>query len=312
MEIQNKRLKSGFSKYRMMGKAENLLCHLILFGISFMILFPLLKKGLTMVKGTEDLLDPTTVYIPKFPTIDTIQLSIQGMNYWNALKNTVLMALGVALITVAASTFIAYGFARFHFRGRNLLFVFVIIALLIPPQILMNSYYMMFRYFDIFGILKLITGKTVNLLDSFVPFAILSALGFGLKNSLYIFLERQYFRNMPMEMEEAGFIDGAGPFSIFFRIMLPNAKPILVTVFLFSFSWQWTDNYYTSLFLQDFLVLPNALASLQTFKMTELEPVLRTALVDSGIVLTIIPLIFVYLIGQKFFIQGVSRSGIVG
>jgi len=304
--------KKIFSKRNISEIAYKLICHLILFGVAFTIVLPLAKKGLTMFKGVDDLLDPLTAYIPRKPTTDTIRLTVTAMQYWSSLFNTMLLSLGVALLTTASCTVIAYGFARFKFRGRGILFFFVLLALLIPPHILMNSYYMKFRYFDILGIIQLFFGSSVNLLDSFTPFVLLSVTGLGMKNSLFIFLQRQYFKGLPLEIEEAGYIDGAGTFSIFTRIMLPNAAPILVTVFLFSFSWQWSDNYFTVLFLNNFKVLPDALASLQNYKLSELEPILRTAMIDTGIIFTIVPLVLIYFIGQRFFIQGISRSGLVG
>jgi len=111
-------------------------------------------------------------------------------------------------------------------------------------------------------------------------------------------------------------IDGSSHLGIFFRLMLPNAVPMMVTIILFAFSWQWTDNYYSQLFLghSDYTVITNALIGLRAYgvNIESFTNVFRNAIIDTGIVLSVLPLVIVYIFGQKFFVQGVSQSGIVG
>ena len=176
----------------------------------------------------------------------------------------------------------------------------------------MPSLYMRFRFFDLFGIVSAVGGAPLNLLDSYWPFIILSVACLGFKNGLYIYLVRQFFRNMPKELEESGVIDGAGFLRIFYRIMLPNARPILITVFLFSFSWQWTDYYYSNLFFVSNQVLSKTLSMMTTYGDMMIDPVVVDAVISSAIFLVLVPIFLLYLVLQRFFIQGIERSGIVG
>ena len=94
-----------------------------------------------------------------------------------------------------------------------------------------------------FGLIEAIRGETLNLRGSVLPYYLMSAGCMGLKNGLYIYMTRQFFRNQPKELEEAAYVDGCGTLRTFFRIMLPDAKPIITSCFLFSFVWQWTDSF---------------------------------------------------------------------
>ena len=160
-----------------------------------------------------------------------------------------LMALYVGLTQMVVALLVGYGFARFKFRGSRVLFACVILTLVVPPQTILIPLYLRFRYFDILGIFKAITGHSLKLIDTYWCQILLSATGLGWKNGLYIYLMRQYFRGVPKALEEAAYIDGARTFKAFVKIMVPSALPMMLTVFLFSFSWQWTDTFYTGTFL---------------------------------------------------------------
>lgn len=324
---QNKFLKNNklinarriFNKRKMIELTSNFFCHIIIIGIIFLILYPFIEKALTTFLPYEDLADKTVKYIPKSfgsENLNTLRWAIGIMDYWKSLSNTAVLCLLTALIQVMVCTFVAYGFARFKFPGRGLLFATVIIVLMIPPQVIMTSLYMKFSFFNLLGLPTLFTGGTINITEGMWPFVLMSVFAIGFKNSLYIYMLNQFFRGLPTEIEEAGMIDGSNHFGIFFRLMLPNAIPMMVTVFLFAFSWQWTDNYYTSLFLanSDFKVLTIQLTEIGSYPGSEVyfTPVFKSALNGTGILLVIIPLVILYLFGQKFFVQGVSQSGIVG
>lgn len=310
------KLKRTFNKARMMEWLSNGLCHIILIGIVFLILFPFIQKFCTMFLSYEDLADTTVKYVPKTWSLNTLVRTMGIMDYWNSLGSTTLLCVVCSALQTLSCTLVAYGFARFKFPGRNLLFAGVLMVLLIPPQVIMTSLYMKFTFFNFLGLPSLITGSTVDITNGLWPFILLSCTAIGFKNSLYIYMLRQFFRGLPTEIEEAGMIDGSGHFGVFFRLMLPNAVPMMVTIVLFSFSWQWTDNYYASLFLQrsSFKPLSLQLNLLQKFGegIEYYTGNFRTAMVGTGILLVVAPLFIIYLFGQKFFVQGISQSGIVG
>jgi multiple sugar transport system permease protein len=220
-------------------------------------------------------------------------------------------------------TVIGYGFARFRFKGRGVLFALVILTMIVPPQTLMIPLFLHFRYFDVLGIISAITGqKGINLLESYWPFVLMSLTGMGLKNGLYIYIMRQFFRGMPKELEEAAYVDGAGMLRTFGQIMLPSAVPAMVTVFMFSFVWQWTDTFYSSLFLMRTDVLAKTAANVSNQIMKDLSadigvdiylsPAISSMYTNTGSLLVVLPLLILYLFAQKLFVESVERTGIVG
>ncbi len=305
-----------FNKARMIQLVSNGFCHIILIGIIFLILFPFIEKLCTMFLSYEDLADTTVKYVPKTWSLNTLVRTMGIMDYWTSLGSTAILSTVCAVLQTLSCTLVAYGFARYKFPGRGLLFAGVLMVLLIPPQVIMTSLYMNFTFFDFFGIMGLFTKQTIDITDGIWPFLLLSVTSIGFKNSLYIYMLRQFFRGLPTEIEEAGMIDGSGHFGVFFRLMLPNAVPMMVTIVLFAFSWQWTDNYYASLFLQrsSFQPLSLQLNLLQVYGESNLYYTgnFRQAMVGTGILLVVAPLFIIYLFGQKFFVQGISQSGIVG
>ena len=236
-------------------------------GIIFLILFPFIQKIATMFLSYEDLSDTTVQYIPKHFSLYTIITTIGIMDYWRTLLRTLILCVITAVLQTLSCTLTAYGLARFKFVGRGLVFGCVIMILLIPPQVVMASLYMNFAHVNPLGLVSLFGGGRIDISNGILPFIILSATAVAFKNSLYIYILRQFFRGLPTEIEEAGMIDGSSHMGIFFRLMLPNAVPMMVTIILFAFSWQWTDNYYSQLFLghSDYTVITNALISLRAY-----------------------------------------------
>lgn len=296
----------------------------LVIGICYLILYPMFVKFTISFMDEKDLYDSTVKYIPKKFTLANYRMAIEGMKYLTSLRNTLILVGSTSLIQLASCAFAAYGFARFKFPFRKILFFMVILFMVVPPQTIMTPLYMIFRYFDMGGLIPLFTGrKHVNLIGTFWPLILLSATCTGFKNGLFIFIFRQHFRSIPKELEEAAYIDGCGSIRTFFRIILPSSFPIITTIFLFSFAWLWTDNFYTTLFLSNTKVLSTALGSLaqnlwQIYdtsglgQMTFISPGFRSIVNNAGTILVITPLLVLYLIAQKSFIEGVERSGIVG
>ena len=311
-----KKPKAIFTKKFYIDHGGNILCHIVLIGIIFLILFPFIQKVCTMFLSYDDLSDSTVQYIPKHFSLYTVITTIGIMDYWMTLVRTAFLSVVAAVLQTLSCTLTAYGLARFKFKGRGLVFGCVIMVLLIPPQVVMASLYMNFAHLNPLGLASLFGVGRIDISNGILPFIVLSATAVAFKNSLYIYMLRQFFRGLPTEIEEAGMIDGSSHMGIFFRLMLPNAVPMMVTIILFAFSWQWTDNYYSQLFLghSDYTVITNALIGLRSYgvNIASFTNVFRNAIIDTGIVLSILPLVIVYIFGQKFFVQGVSQSGIVG
>lgn len=285
------------------GLIWKILRTIILLGLSYVILYPFLVKIISSFMSTADLLDPTVKYFPREPTLEFIGKAIEGMDYWQTLLNTFVLSMLVGVGQLFVSCLGGYGFARFKFPGKNLIFALSMMTLMIPPQTMFIPLFLTFRNFGI-------GAASINLLNTYAPFIILAATGVGLRCSLYIYLMRQFFRGLPKELEEAAYIDGAGTLRTFFLIIIPNALNMMLTVFLFSFTWQWTETFYTGLFLPNFKILANSVSMLGV--LSKDDPIIISTLTNVGCLLIVIPLVILYLFTQRFFVQSMERSGIVG
>lgn len=295
----------------------------LLFGMSFLILQPLLNKISVSFMTNEDLYNPIVVSIPTVFTGQNYQTAAAIMKYGEALKNSTIISLSIALIQTAMCTLVGYGFARFKFPLKNMWFAFVLAMIVVPPQAFQSSLYAHFRYWDIFGIITAIRGEGLNLRGSIIPYYLMSAGCIGLKNGLYIYLIRQFFRNIPGDLEEAAYVDGCGMLKTFIRIMLPEAKPIITSCFMFSLVWQWTDGFYSKFFLGGKQLVSTSLAnivdSLGVYIAREqgvpnaqisVSTQLSNCILSTGTILIILPLLILYLFAQRTFVESISSSGI--
>ena len=287
-----------FSLSGLMSIGWKIVRTIILVGCCYTILYPFLLKMIDAFKSFEDYLDPAVRYIPKYFTWNNIQQVLIQLQYGRSFPITFGYSILIAVLQVFICGLAGYGFGRFKFRGNGLLFGLVIMELLVPPQTMMIPLYIRFRFF--YG--------NLNLINTYWPIIILALTGLGIRNGLYIFMFRQTFRNMPKELEEAAIIDGCNAFQTFYKVMLPNSFSMMVTVFLISFAWQWTDTTYTQLFQRS----TNLLANMTSFVDGGEEAIMLLQYNNTAAVLCVLPVMLVYLIGQRFFIQGVARAGITG
>lgn len=277
-------------------------------GICFVIIYPTLSQLSTALKDVEDLYDPSVVWVPKNFTNVNFKKAAAGLNYWVALRNTLMITLVTSTLQLFSCAYIGYGFARFRFRGRGVLFALVLLTMIVPPELIMVPLFLNFRYFNFFGLL----GETgVNLIGSLWPYALTSLTGTGIRNGLFIYIMRQFFRGMPGELEEAAYVDGAGSIYTYFKVMLPNALPVMLIIFIFSFVWMYNDVFFAQMFM------PNA--DLMSRNMVRLPLVIRyeqgpeaSLAHNAAIILYLLPLIILYAWLQRHFVESVERSGIVG
>ncbi len=287
---------------------------ILMFGLCFMILQPLINKLSVSFMAEKDLYDSTIVALPKNFTLDNYKMALRAMDYFKSFINTFIIAVSVAILQVVSCLLVGYGFARFEFPLKKFWFAMVILMIVIPQQTYSSALQLNFRYFDIFGIFTAIFGEPLNLTGTVAPILLLAGSCTGLKCGLYIYLFRQYFRNIPKDIEEAAYVDGCGTIRTLFSIMLPDAMPIASSCFLFSFVWQWTDNYFSTLLLKSANLLPAQLAAvgtrLQSFLDTRPALTYTNCISATGTILLLVPVIIVYLIAQKRFVESLSASAI--
>ncbi len=324
-------------KERMMSKLKtantwirviiNIFRFILMLGVSFVILYPFFSRIAGSFMSKEDVVDSTVALIPKNFTLDIYKYIIVENHYFETLWNTLLISLMCAILQTLISCLIGYGLAKFKFKGNNIIMAIVVITMVIPHNTLTIAMRQHFTGFDFFAVkawglpgpIELLFNKTPELVNSPMPLFILSITGLAFKNGLYIYLMRQFFKGVPDELEESAYVDGSGVFRTFFQIILPLSVPMMITVFLFSFSWQWTDEFYSGLFWSqgsDFYLMSDIYAkppaSLAKFKDYAGWSLYKNVIQNTAGMLIIMPLIILYLFCQKYLVQGIERSGLVG
>ncbi|MBP3451714.1 MAG: carbohydrate ABC transporter permease [Agathobacter sp.] len=298
------------------GKAMDIFRYAILIGISYIILSPLISILSKSFFGDSDVYNSMVYLIPAEPSFKNYELALLRMDYWPTLIKTMLYIGGLTLVQLFICSLVGYGFARFNFPLKKLLFGCLILSIVIPSYTIMLPLYMHFRDFDPLGLFSLLGMGPQNWLKTIKPVYLMTFLGCGLNAGIFIYIFQQFFRGVPKELEEAALVDGAGFIRTFFQIMLPCAKPSIVTVAVFSIVWQYNDNFYASLFgvNSDYQLgvklagLGGMLDSLDKI----VNPEFQELYINAGVVMMIIPILIIYIILQKSFIEGVERSGIVG
>lgn len=344
---KSERLRQRVFSLNFLGKIIWSIFRLVLLvGISYIILYPFITKIAASFMSPSDFTDQTVKLISKHPSLDQWIYIIKENNYWTALFNTARISLLCGVFQTLICAIIGYGFAKFKFKGRGILFVCVLITMIIPHDTILLAMFMRFRYldFDAFNLINIFTGKSgffevtgigKALFDAFgkpgfmnptgsfkginseIPLYLLSLTGLAFKNGLYIFIFRQFYRGVPDELEEAAYIDGTGVFETYFRIIMPLSTSMMTTVFMFAFSWQWTDTFYTA---SPFFttsgepLLANIVNKIPpTLKETYAAQALwESAITNTSGLLVIIPLFIIFLFAQRSFVEGIERSGIVG
>lgn len=292
----------------------------IMLGLCFVILYPIIYMVTTAFRPQADMNDPTVMWIPKHFTFQNILDAAKAMNYWTTVKTTLLLNIGCSLVQSVTCAVTGYGFARFKFKFKSLLFGIVIMMILVPPQIILIPQYIFFRYFDIFGIINAVSGNTINLIDSPLTMYLPAITANGIRAGLFIYIFRQFFRGLPKELEDAAYLDGCSPFRTFVQVMAPNAGASFLTVFLLSVVWYWND-YYVSV---SFFTKNQTIALMVTNLKDNLTRIIfdngnvavnvRELIVwmEAGCLIAILPMLIMYIILQKNFTEGVERSGLVG
>lgn len=287
------------------GFISKLIVFVLLVDVAFIYVYPILYMLSTMMMSTLDLVDPTIRWIPTKLSWDNLIKAFEGLEYWQGFIQTLFVS-SIATIAQAISCAIAgYGFARYQFPGKNILFVLVFLSFIIPPQTIVIPLYLIYRNF--------------GWLNSYLPLIVPEMLGLGLKGSLFIVIYRQFFIGLPHSLEEAARLDGANSLTIFTRVMLPLAKPAILVVTLFSFVWHWNDYYLPTMFIssQGKWSLVRRLQGLQQTldDIYDVNPYGLSTMTEpvrmAGAFLVIAPILLLYFIAQRWFTESIERTGLV-
>ena len=299
------RLKAKFlSTYFLKNTVWYVFRLLLLIGIAFVVIQPFITMIIQSLKDAADYRDPTVVNVPRNLSFAIYKAIFVDLSYVTVFFKTLALSLGLALIQTFSCCLVGYGLAKFKFRGSKLVFFAVILTLVIPHGTLQSAMYFQFNSW--------------KMLNTIIPLILLSIGCLAFKNGLYIFLLRQFFRGVPDELEESAYLDGANTFRTFVQVILPISVPMMITVFLFSFCWQWTDDFYIPLFFtvnppefMTYIASKLPLPSL-TAAMKQTGDGYQTAMKYGCGIMACLPLVILFLFCQKYLVQGIERSGIVG
>ena len=293
--------------------AVNIVRYFFLLALSYVVLYQLFFMISYSVRPRGDLYNPSVVWIPTSLTFEHFQNAFEQLDYLNTgLVSLWLMEVS-ALIEVMMCAVVAYGFARFDFREKNLVFFLVLVTIIVPVQLLIIPMYINYSHFDIMGIGKFLI-DTFNLPDfrpsivnTGLTFWLPSLFGVGVRSGLFIFIYRKFFEGLPRELEEAAYVDGAGPLRTFVSVILPSSGVVFLTVTIFSTIWHWNESYLTSMYNQ---LNPPLAVQLENIKSTILKDSRSAGM--AACLLFIAPVLIMYMFLQRKFVQSIDRVGIVG
>lgn len=288
---------------------------IIIFGLSFVILYPILYMISTSIRPQSEMNDPSIMWIPKTIRLENFVEVWKATNYPSTIWNTLVLNVVSSVLQVGTCALTGYGFARFKFKGKNFFFALVLLQIIVPVQIILIPQYSQFRYFDIFGLFNALMGDSLNLVGTNFAMYIPALMCNGIRAGLFIYLFRQFFRGLPKELEDAAYLDGCGPFKTFISVMIPNAASSFLTVFIFSIVWYWNDYYVSSMYFND----PNTIA----LKVNNITNIISMYLdnqvgiatdyvvwMEAACLLAITPIVIMYIFLQKYFTEGIARAGL--
>lgn len=297
-----------------------------LIGISYLFLFPILYMLSLAVRHPATVDDPSIIWLPKAFSMASISKAAELMKYKDSLILTFVITFFSTIATVFSCSMVGYGLARFEFKMKKILFAIVILMIVVPPQLLMIPQFVNYRYFTIGGLLTLlkpITGiENINLVEgnsAVLTFILPAIFASGLRAGLFIFMFRQFFSGIHKELEEAARIDGCNAFGIYYRVAIPLSKPAIITVTLYSIIWHWNEYYTSSIyFLGDVKPLSVMLSILsENLMMNDNSLIMHSAslmrtYLAAGSLLTILPILIFYIFAQRYFVESIESTGLVG
>ena len=296
-------------------------------GMAYVVLYPVLIMLSRSFRTPDDMLNPQVIWFPQEFTLNNFKIAWEMVGFGDALPVTARIAILSTLFTLITCSMAGYALGRYKMKFKTVIMALAILTIVVPIQTYFIPIFFKFRYFDYFGVgtvLGWITGTplTRNLCESEFSFYILSVFGMGIRSGLFVLLFYQTFRGLPKELEDAARIDGCNEGMVFLKVMLPNAgAPYLVTLIL-SLVWYWNDTVYGSILMRGTQLLAVRMGDLKNIinasfgglQMYNIETngISETVIYFAAALLFILPPLVMYLIAQKFFMQSVERSGIVG
>ncbi len=297
------------------GIVLKIFLYLLVCGLAFVFLFPFLYMIVNSLMTNSDLNNSSVKWLPTEFAFDNYSIALQLMNGKIYARNSAIVTVISCIGHVFSCSLIGYGFARYNFPLKNVLFGLVILAFIVPTQTLIIPSYL--------------TYSSVKWVDTFLPLIVPCFFGFGLRGALYIFLFRQFYLTVPRSLEEAARIDGCGFMRTYWKIIFPLAKATLTVALVLSVVWHWNDAYEPGIYITSpnkqflpprinmIIEATNALPEKQAEMFRQLgrddgEDTINNAVVMAGATVISAPVLLFFAFAQKQFMQGIERSGITG
>lgn len=298
-----------FGMYGNDGLLHKTILYILFIGISFIFLYPLMQMAVTSFMPLVDLVDPTTIWIPKNFTFRNYARAFEALNAAKSFIDSIIVSTLPTFFVVISSALIGYGFASYQFPFKKIMMAVLFIIFLIPTILMAIPTYVIYR--------------ELELLDSLKAFIYPAMTGFGFRQTIFILIFYQFFKMIPKELKEAAEVDGASAIKVFIRIAIPMALPAFLITSLYAFVWYWNETSLALLYFpNEYSTLPMAVIGFRTLYenlypsgTVGLEGASETfnqGVQFAGTIISILPLLIVYFIAQKWFIEGVDRSGIAG
>ncbi|MBL8153374.1 MAG: carbohydrate ABC transporter permease [Anaerolineae bacterium] len=288
------------------GLTFNVALYALLIAIGFVYLQPLLFMFVTSIKNPNDLLNPMVQWVPTELFLGNYDKALRVLDYQNTLFNSLLISVIPSILQTVIASVVGYGLARYRFRGKPLIFLLLLATFVIPPQ---NTV-----------IPQMLTYRDLGLLGNPLALILPALLGQGYRSAIFILIFYQTYASFPKVLEESARLDGASDLRIFFSIAVPSALPAYIVSFIFSVVWYWNETFLTSIYLSGGVTTLPMQLSRFTQAYENLYPPgtvnifdrLNEAVKMSGTFLNILPLLVIYFILQRWFVESVEMTGITG
>lgn len=292
------------------GFLKQLFIYALLICIGFIYLYPILYMISSSFMDLDDLLDSSINWVPSALNFSNYLQAAKSMDFWKSLLQSILIAGVPTLCNVASCALVGYGLARYEFPGKKIIFGLILFSFILPSQVTMIPTYVLYSNMGILGTLW--------------SFILPSILAVGINGPIFILIFYQFFKQVPKVLIEAAQIDGAGYLKSFLRISLPSATPALITVTLFSFVWYWNESYLTEMYVHGVMQdsgLTTLVIQLDEFAenysqyaqtATNAATSLNESISMAGTMLSILPLLLMYFVLQRYFVESIDRTGITG
>ena len=300
-------MKKRFSKSQGNSILKKVIMYALLVSIRFVFLYPFLYMFINSFMSPEDLMNPAISWIPSGIYFENYTKAFETLEFSKSFWNSIYISLIAAVLQTAVAAITGYGLARFNVKLKGIILILILATFVLPVETLLIPRYVMFNSYKILG----------NPLPTW-----LSALtGQGLKSAVFILVFQQIFAGYPISLDEAAELDGAGKYKVFYKIALPIAKPGIVLSLLFSFVWYWNETRQAGLYFGEVIkTLPMKLGSFaasyaslfETAGAVDASMSINEAVTLAGTMLSCLPILIMFIILQKQFVESIEKSGITG